>query len=80
MTFTKARFASFEEDLTADASDLPEGRCEYWDGELVPVRSESLGNEAIANFLHIRPAQRPHLLRHRSSESRTRNDRLGKRS
>ncbi len=53
MTFTKARFASFEEYLMADASDLPEGRCEYWDGELVPVLSESLGNEAIANNLAI---------------------------
>lgn len=51
MTFTKARFASFEEYLTADVSDLPEGRYEYWDGELVPVMSESLLNEAIANYL-----------------------------
>ena len=51
MTFTKARFISFEEYLTADPSDLPEGRCEYWDGELVPVMSESLLNEAIANYL-----------------------------
>jgi Uma2 family endonuclease len=53
MTFTKARFASFEEYLTVDLSDLPEERCEYWDGELVPVMSESLGNEAIANFLYF---------------------------
>jgi Uma2 family endonuclease len=53
MTFTKARFASFEEYLMADVSDLPEGRCEYWDGELVPVMSESLGNEAIANYLYL---------------------------
>ena len=53
MTFTKARFASFEEYLTADPSDLPEGRCEYWDGELVPVMSESLVNEAIANYLYL---------------------------
>jgi Uma2 family endonuclease len=51
MTFTKARFASFEEYLMADVSDLPEERCEYWDGELVPVMTESLGNEAIANYL-----------------------------
>ena len=51
MTFTKARFASFEEYLTADASDLPEGRYEYWDGELVSVRSESLGNDDIANYI-----------------------------
>ncbi len=51
MTFTKARFASFEEYLTADVSDLPEGRCEYWDGALIPVMSESLLNEMIANYL-----------------------------
>ena len=51
MTLTKTRFASFEEYLLADPSDLPEGRCEYWDGELVPVMSESLLNEAIANYL-----------------------------
>jgi Uma2 family endonuclease len=51
MTFTKARFASFEEYLTADVSDLPEGRCEYWDGELRPVMVESLLNEMIANYL-----------------------------
>ena len=50
MTFTKARFASFEEYLTADASDLPEGRYEYWDGELVPVMSESPENDDIANY------------------------------
>jgi Uma2 family endonuclease len=51
MTFTKARFVSFEAYLNAEPSDLPEGRCEYWDGELVPVMSESLLNEAIANYL-----------------------------
>ena len=51
MTFTKARFASFEEYLTADASDLPEGRYEYWDGELVPVMSESGVNDFLANYL-----------------------------
>lgn len=51
MTFTKARFASFEEYLSADASDLPEGRYEYWDGELVPVMSESPENDDIANYI-----------------------------
>jgi Uma2 family endonuclease len=51
MTFTKVRFASFEEYLMAEESDLPEGRCEYWDGELVPVPSESLANDSIANYL-----------------------------
>jgi Uma2 family endonuclease len=53
MTLTKARFASFEEYLTADMSDLPEGRCEYWDGELRPVMVESLLNEMIANYLYL---------------------------
>jgi Uma2 family endonuclease len=53
MTFTQARFTSFEMYLTADPSDLPEGRCEYWDGELIPVMSESIGNDAIANFIFL---------------------------
>jgi Uma2 family endonuclease len=53
MTFTKARFASFEEYLTADVSDLPEGRCEYWDGELVPVMAESIGNGSLAIFIQL---------------------------
>lgn len=53
MTFTKARFTSFEEYLTADVSDLPEGRCEYWDGELIPVMSEALGNYSIATFIQM---------------------------
>lgn len=51
MTFTKTRFTSFEAYLTAEPSDLPEGRCEYWDGELRPVMVESLLNEMIANYL-----------------------------
>ena len=51
MTFTKARFTSFEKYLLADPSDLPEGRCEYWDGELRPVMVESFLNEMIANYL-----------------------------
>ena len=53
MTFTKTKFSSFEAYLTANVSDLPEGRCEYWDGELIPVMSESLLNEAIANYLYL---------------------------
>jgi Uma2 family endonuclease len=51
MTLTKTRFSSFEAYLTADLSDLPEGRCEYWDGELVEVMTESSRNDDIANFL-----------------------------
>jgi Uma2 family endonuclease len=51
MTFTKVRFASFEEYLLADPPDLPEGRCEYWDGALRPVMVESLLNEMITSYL-----------------------------
>ncbi len=53
MTFTKARFASFEEYLMADVSELPEERCEYWDGELIPVMTESSSNDAIAIFIQL---------------------------
>ena len=53
MTFTKTRFASFEAYLTADPSDLPEGRYEYWDGELVEVMAESSFNDALANYLYL---------------------------
>jgi Uma2 family endonuclease len=47
------RFKTFEEYLLADPADLPEGRFEYWDGELVAVMSESIGNDAIANFIFL---------------------------
>ena len=53
MTYTTQKFASFEDYLTADPSDLPEGRYEYWDGELVAVMTESLGNDRIANSLYF---------------------------
>jgi Putative restriction endonuclease len=54
MTVAKSpQFKSFEEYLSADPSDLPEGRCEYWDGELVPVMSESGFNALLANYLFI---------------------------
>ena len=53
MTFTKAKFTSFEAYLSAESSDLPEGRCEYWDGELVPVMTESIENDDIANYLYL---------------------------
>jgi Uma2 family endonuclease len=46
-------FTSFEAYLAADPADLPEGRYEYWDGELVPVMSESIGNDTIANFIFL---------------------------
>ena len=53
MTYTVQRFASFEEYLTADSSDLPEGRYEYWDGELVEVMTESVFNDGLANYLYL---------------------------
>ena len=53
MTFTKSRFVNFDEYLMADPGDLPEGFYEYWNGELVPVMSESIGNDAIANFIFL---------------------------
>ncbi len=51
MVFTKPKFASFEDYLAMDPSELPEGRFEYWDGELVPVMSESGVNDFLANYL-----------------------------
>jgi Uma2 family endonuclease len=54
MTVAKSPlFRSFEDYLAADPSDLPEGRFEYWDGELVPVMSESELNDDIANALYF---------------------------
>lgn len=54
MTVAKSpQFRSFEEYLSTDPSDLPEGRYEYWDGELIPVMSESLGNLEIADGLFV---------------------------
>jgi Uma2 family endonuclease len=54
MTVAKApQFQSFEAYLAADPADLPEGRFEYWDGELVPVMSESILNDEIANYLLV---------------------------
>ena len=52
MTIAKSlQFKNFEEYLAADPSDLPEGRYEYWHGELVPVMSESGFNALLANCL-----------------------------
>jgi Uma2 family endonuclease len=52
MTVAKSpQFKSLEDYLAADPADLPEGRHEYWDGELVPVMSESIGNINIASYL-----------------------------
>jgi Uma2 family endonuclease len=54
MTVAKAPlFESFEAYLAADPVDLPEGRFEYWDGELIPVMSESILNDEIANYLLV---------------------------
>jgi Uma2 family endonuclease len=52
MTVAKAsQFRNFEEYLTTAVSVLPEGRFEYWDGELVEVMTESLLNDGIAKYL-----------------------------
>jgi Uma2 family endonuclease len=54
MTVAKSpQFRSFEAYLSADPCDLPEGRYEYCDGELVPVMSESGLNDDIANYLYF---------------------------
>lgn len=53
MVLTKPRFASFEDYLAADPSSLPESKFEYWDGELVSVMPESIGNDSIANFVFV---------------------------
>lgn len=47
------QFKSFEEYLATEISALPEGRYEYWDGELVPVVSESGFNALLANCLFL---------------------------
>jgi len=52
------RKLSFEEYLSLTAEDqarlnLPEGRCEYRDGECVELPSESELNDFIANFLMV---------------------------
>jgi Uma2 family endonuclease len=52
MTVAKLpQFKSLEEYLSAAPSDLPEGRHEYWDGELIEVMTESLLNDGIAKYL-----------------------------
>jgi Uma2 family endonuclease len=48
--FALPRFESLDDYLAADLSDLP-GRYEYWDGELIPTMTESIGNINIANYL-----------------------------
>jgi Uma2 family endonuclease len=54
MTVAKApQFKSFEEYLATDSADLPEGRYEYWDGDLIEVMPESFFNDALANHLLI---------------------------
>ena len=53
MTQAKPRFTSFEEYLTLDPADLPEGFYEYVDGELVELMTESGINDTIANFLFL---------------------------
>jgi Uma2 family endonuclease len=47
------QFASFAAYLAAEPGNLPEGRYEYWDGELVPVMAESGLNDLLANYLFL---------------------------
>jgi Uma2 family endonuclease len=54
MTVAKApQFRSFEAYLAADPSELPEGRFEYWDGDLVELMPESIFNDGLANHLMV---------------------------
>ncbi len=53
MNVAKPRFSSFEEYLLLAPADLPEGRFEYSDGELIEVMPESGVNDAIANYLYF---------------------------
>ncbi len=53
MTQAKPQFASFEEYLALDPGDLPEGRFEYADGELVELMPESSWNDEIATYLFL---------------------------
>ncbi|NJR50652.1 MAG: Uma2 family endonuclease [Leptolyngbyaceae cyanobacterium CSU_1_3] len=51
-----AKKLTFEEYLTLDAEDwlrlgLPEGRCEYVDGEIIALLPESEPNQALAEYL-----------------------------
>ncbi len=56
MTQAARQRLTFEEYSALDAEawvrmGLPEGRCEYWDGELIELPTESGPNVRIANFL-----------------------------
>jgi Uma2 family endonuclease len=71
MAIAKPSFSNFEEYLALAPSDLPEGRYEYWDGELVAVMPESGLNDAIANYLYfllVSAGISPPLLRPHSCE------------
>ncbi|MFM7448544.1 MAG: Uma2 family endonuclease [Leptolyngbyaceae cyanobacterium] len=56
MTQAARERMTFQEYASLDAEDwvrlgLPEGRCEFWDGELIEVPSESEPNDFIARYL-----------------------------
>jgi Uma2 family endonuclease len=51
MTQAKPQFTSFEAYLALDPGDLPEGRFEYVDGELVELMPESSWNDEITTYL-----------------------------
>lgn len=51
MVQAKPKFQSFEEYLAVDPENLPEGRYEYVDGDLVELMPEGEENDGIANYL-----------------------------
>ncbi|MBW4580345.1 MAG: Uma2 family endonuclease [Tildeniella nuda ZEHNDER 1965/U140] len=53
MTQAKPQFASFEDYLALDPEELPEGRFEYVDGELVAQMPESSLNDEISTYLFL---------------------------
>ncbi len=50
---TQVAKITFEEYLNLEDLRLPEGRCEFIDGELVELPPESGLNDAIANYLFL---------------------------
>ncbi|HIK14593.1 MAG TPA: Uma2 family endonuclease [Leptolyngbyaceae cyanobacterium M33_DOE_097] len=53
MVQARLRFKNFEEYLLVNPEDLPEGRYEYVEGELVDLMPEGEESEWIANYLFL---------------------------
>jgi Uma2 family endonuclease len=51
MVQAKPKFQSFEAYLAVDPGELPEGRCEFDDGDLIDLMPESELNDWIADYL-----------------------------